>query len=141
MSFRLNTLEEIKDLFAKYTPGMAVCISSPSNSIHTTNTPPWDFSTYHYSLVETPPSIDWNHVPEKFKYMATDRDGLTFLYEELPTRDNNEWYVDSEYEGEFEEAECFKSYKPGTVYWKFSLVKREQIRGRTADLLIFDDLV
>ena len=140
MSFRLNTLEEIKDFFAKYSPGMAVCISDHTGSFHTTSSNiPWNFSQFHYSLVKTLPSIDWNHVHEKFKYMATDSDGISYLYAEQPTRDNNEWYVDSEYDEDFVEASSFKSYKPGNVDWKDSLVKREQIRGRRANLFIFDD--
>lgn len=140
MAVKLNTLEEIKDLFAKYTPGMVVRITGPGGSIRATDNIPWDFTKFHYSLVKTLPSIDWNLVHEKFKYMATDSDGETFLYEELPVRDDIGWFVDSVGDVEIVEAHYFKSYKPGTVDWKDSLVKREQISGKRPHWFIFDDM-
>ena len=139
MSFKLNTLEEIKDLFAEYQPGMVVCISGPEGSIHTTGHIPWDFSNFHYSLAKTLPSIDWNHVHDKFKYMATDSDGDTYLYEALPIKSDEAWSLDSN--SVVAVASGFKSFVPGNVDWKGSLVKREQIRGNRPDLFIFDDVI
>lgn len=139
MSFKLNTLEEIKEFFAEYQPGMAVCISGPGGSIHTNGEFLWDFSAFHYALVKNLPSIDWNHVHDKFQYMATDMNGDTYLYEVLPIKDNGCWFLDVA--GNVAAASDFKSFVPGNVNWEDSLVKREQITGNRPDLFIFDDVL
>lgn len=75
-------------------------------------------------MVKTLPSIDWSHVHEKFTHMATDSDGVSWLYEGLPELVDNGWYLNMD--GDVAEAQNFKSYKPGNVDWKDSLVKREK---------------
>ena len=67
------------------------------------------------------PSINWDHVDSKFKYLAEDPSGSAFLYEEKPFVALTSWGIQS---GEAVEAFMFASYVKGTCDWKDSLIKR-----------------
>ena len=69
------------------------------------------------------PSIDWDHVAPKYKYLSEDSDGIAFLYDEEPyvASDASAWYAQS---NEVVEAVGFASYTKGTCNWKDSLIKR-----------------
>lgn len=69
------------------------------------------------------PSIDWDHVAPKYKYLSEDSEGNAFLYEEEPyvASDASAWYAQSD---EIVEADGFASYTKGTCDWKDSLIKR-----------------
>ena len=69
------------------------------------------------------PSIDWDHVAPKYKYLSEDSDGIAFLYDEEPyvASDASAWRVQS---NEVVEADGFASYTKGTCNWKDSLIKR-----------------
>ena len=71
----------------------------------------------------TKPSIDWDHVAPKYKYLSEDSDGIAFLYDEEPyvASDASDWYAQS---NEVVEADGFASYTKGTCDWKDSLIKR-----------------
>ena len=69
----------------------------------------------------TKPSINWEHVDSKFKYLAEDPSGSAFLYEEKPFVALTSWGIQS---GEAVEAFMFASYVKGTCDWKDSLIKR-----------------
>ena len=73
------------------------------------------------------PSIDWNHVVPKYKYLAEDSEGNAFLYEEEPyvATDASAWYTQSD---EIVEANGFASYVKGTCDWKDSLIKRPEVK-------------
>ena len=71
----------------------------------------------------TKPSIDWDHVAPKYKYLSEDSGGIAFLYDEEPyvASDASAWYAQGD---EVVEADGFASYTKGTCDWKDSLVKR-----------------
>ena len=69
------------------------------------------------------PSINWEHVDSKFKYLAEDPCGSAFLYEEKPFIALTSWGIQG---GEAVEAFMFASYAKGTCNWKESLVKRPE---------------
>lgn len=71
----------------------------------------------------TKPSINWEHVDSKFKYLAEDPCGSAFLYEEKPFTALTSWGIQG---GEAIEAFMFASYVKGTCNWKESLVKRPE---------------
>ena len=75
----------------------------------------------------TKPSIDWNHVAPKYKYLSEDSDGSAFLYEEEPyvADDASAWCAQSD---ELVEANGFASYMKGTCDWKDSLIKRPEVK-------------
>lgn len=69
------------------------------------------------------PSINWEHVDSKFKYLAEDSCGTAFLYKEEPFIALTSWGIQS---GDAVEAYTFASYVKGTCDWKESLVKRPE---------------
>ena len=71
----------------------------------------------------TKPSIDWDHVAPKYKYLSEDSGGNAFLYEEEPyvATGASAWYAQSD---EVVKADGFASYTKGTCDWKDSLIKR-----------------
>lgn len=71
----------------------------------------------------TKPSINWEHVDSKFKYLAEDADGGAYLYEDKPYTSTEMWMVDN---GDLTEAHGLASYVKGTCDWKESLVKRPE---------------
>ena len=71
----------------------------------------------------TKPSIDWNHVHDKFEWIAQDSEGGYWLYEERPDKIDGEWVCSS---GDCTSAEGFSSLIPGTCDWKDSLVARPE---------------
>lgn len=68
------------------------------------------------------PSINWEHVNEKFKWLVTNPDGDSWLYEYKPTVSAANLWLPSK--GESLKANGLTSYIPGTCNWKDSLVKR-----------------
>jgi hypothetical protein len=70
---------------------------------------------------DSKPSIDWEHVRSKFRWIAQDAEGGCWLYEERPDKINGEWVCSS---GDCTSAEGFVSLAPGTCDWKDSLIER-----------------
>lgn len=70
---------------------------------------------------KTKPSIDWPAVSKEFNYMATDEDGLSYLYSQPPSRGYDQWMVAS---GQWADAQAFSSFISGTCDWQDSLVER-----------------
>ena len=71
----------------------------------------------------TKPAIDWEHVHNKFKWIAQDAEGGCGLYEDRPDKIDGEWVCSS---GDCTSAEGFISLIPGTCDWKDSLVARPE---------------
>ena len=73
--------------------------------------------------VATKPSIDWTHVNEKFKWLASDFDGNPWVYEYEPTVGGaSTCWLPSK--GDTFRADRLASYVPGTCSWEDSLVER-----------------
>jgi hypothetical protein len=69
----------------------------------------------------TKPSINWNHVHSRFRWIAQDAEGGCWLYEDKPVEDEGEWKCSS---GDCTSAEGLISLNPGTCDWNDSLVAR-----------------
>ena len=70
------------------------------------------------------PSINWEHVDEKFKWLAVNMDDGPWLYECKPTTGDANLWLPSK--GESFKISGLASYVPGTCDWKDSLVKRPE---------------
>lgn len=77
-----------------------------------------------YRIKPTKPSIDWSHVADEYKWLATDKHlGKSFLYADKPEIGDDEmWLGDSDWSS----ADSYKSFKRGTCDWKDSLVMRPE---------------
>ena len=88
------------------------------------NGSPYQHSQHTIRAVKpTKPSINWDHVADKFKWLAMDEDGIYFLFAEKPEFDEEDgiWkavWVDCI------ESTGFKSFIPGTCAAKDSLIER-----------------
>lgn len=85
--------------------------------------PPAWFDTTVYRVRPEPlakPSIDWSHVDEKYRYMATDETGDTYLHVTRPEVVSCYWAS----EDQVTEADTFASFRPGSCHWRDSYVER-----------------
>lgn len=71
----------------------------------------------------TKPSINWEHVHNKFKWVAQDSEGGCWLYEDKPVEGEGEWKCSS---GDCTSAEGLISLTLGICDWKDSLVARQE---------------
>ena len=69
------------------------------------------------------PSINWEHVRDKYKFLAQDTNGNAWLYWEKPLMGDGRWLAS---QGDCSEADSYASYTPGVVDWKHSLIVRPQ---------------
>ena len=69
------------------------------------------------------PSINWEHVRDKYKFLAQDTNGNAWLYWEKPLMGDGRWLASR---GDCSEADSYASYTPGIVDWKHSLIVRPQ---------------
>lgn len=83
----------------------------------------WDRFDYRVKEVPlTKPSINWDHVHPDFKWLARDKVGTVFLYQNQPTLIRNVlWDV---VDGIIAQTFMFASLDKGTCDWKDSLVER-----------------
>lgn len=82
--------------------------------------PQWD-SVTKYRIKPCKPSINWDHVVDKFNWMAMDHGGEYYLFVSRPEQEPLCWVS---YGDDCVRAEYLKSFKAGTCDWKDSLVKR-----------------
>jgi hypothetical protein len=87
--------------------------------------PRWsNLSTYRaIPLPLTKPSINWDHVSEKWQWLAKDENGRTYLHDSKPSlsRALLSWHT-KDYNAS--NATHFSSFSPGDCDWKDSLVQR-----------------
>jgi hypothetical protein len=69
-----------------------------------------------------PDSINWDHVHSNWRFLARNKAGFPYLYQDAPHRDETRWFDGNCDFGD--SANTFSSYKRGTVDWKDSLVIR-----------------
>ena len=69
------------------------------------------------------PSINWEHVRDKYKFLAQDANGNAWLYWEKPLMGDGRWLASR---GDCSEADSYASYTPGSIDWKHSLIVRPQ---------------
>lgn len=83
--------------------------------------PQWNWEDYNYQIRKFKPSIDWDQVSKEYRYLAQDRDGSLWLFEDMPYyRYDRCWVAESHCDS----AKPFASATPGTCDWKDSLVTR-----------------
>ncbi|AMC34792.1 hypothetical protein [Janthinobacterium sp. B9-8] len=75
--------------------------------------------------IKSKPYINWDHVSDKFNWIAEDDDGEACLYRGEPSRDNYSWFYQL---FEFQDVGVHKSFTQGTCDWKDSLVMRPVVR-------------
>jgi len=68
----------------------------------------------------TQPSVNWDHIADKWNAMAKDKGGSVRLYEHPPVAGRAMWFDG----GAFTYADALASLDPGTCDWSGSLVKR-----------------
>lgn len=88
--------------------------------------PVWNWLTVVYRVKPTKPDwVDWDAVALRFKYMARDRIGSIYLFEEEPhiDEDSSDPSIWSGV-GVCRIDEFFQCYAPGDAPWKQSLVVR-----------------
>lgn len=92
--------------------------------------PIWNWLEIEYRVRVTKPSINWDHVAPEVVAIATDGDGRSYCYENIPILmyDSGVWVSDGE-NGRASIAEHFASYAPGTCDWKDSRVIRPGYEG------------
>lgn len=85
--------------------------------------PIWNWEEFEYRIAVTKPSIDWSHVSEEYNYLATNENGVTYLYTDMPKlfKAYGLW---ASSKGKFTTAKQFTSFKPGNCPYKKSLVER-----------------
>lgn len=83
--------------------------------------PTWDVNC-KYRFKPTKPSIDWSHVGSKVVAIATDEDGASWCFPQVPE------VLDSDATGwsgvVINYADIFASFDPGTCDWRDSLIVR-----------------
>lgn len=73
----------------------------------------WGFNTYRIKPEEViRPSIEWDHVPKYFNFLATDQAGMSFLFEHKPVWSPTLgcWTVSR---GEYIPARYYRSFNQG----------------------------
>lgn len=71
----------------------------------------------------TKPSIEWAHVAPRWRWLARDNSGVSWLYESEPNLGGGS-YWNSIYQSIL--ATAFFSFNPGTCDWRDSLVQRPE---------------
>lgn len=108
-------------LFKRWVDGGKIeFYSSMSGFWKPVRNPAWSFNI-PYRVVLQKPSINWDHVDEKFNWLSTDNDGDTYLYTIKPERVVNLWHGRGH---KITKAGVFSSFKKGTCDWEDSLVGR-----------------
>jgi len=72
-----------------------------------------------YEIVPQMPQINWDHVSDRWNWLAMDDDGDHWLFESKPTFNRDHWLG-----GVYIVADDFASFKKGTASAKDSLVGR-----------------
>lgn len=83
--------------------------------------PVWNWEKHDFRIASVPDSIDWSHVSKNFNYMARDKNGSVWLYEQEPVGDAENWTISY---GNYMKAEVLSSLTIGDRPWNKSLVER-----------------
>lgn len=85
--------------------------------------PSFNFTNNKYRIKPLEPDyIDWSHVNAKYRFMARDRCGDVYLYENEPSDGSSDWMAC----GEFIPASNFSSLIIGKLPWKESKIVRPE---------------
>lgn len=97
------------------------------------SSPEWNWEQNDYRIYEEPkekPSINWEHVRDRYNYLSRDENGEWYFWEKRPLMDGElagYWYKESD-DGSCmwraSDIHLFASFKPGNCDWKDSLISR-----------------
>lgn len=87
--------------------------------------PGWSLGTTYRVKPQSPtkPNIDWSHVAKEYNWLARNKGGDAWLYEQKPRALT---YGDWSEENMAQDAFVFASFTPGTCDWRDSLVQRPE---------------
>jgi hypothetical protein len=105
-------------------------LETESNCWYSITMPAWCLEGYYRKPV-TKPSIDWDQVSLGYNYLATDKNGKSFLYPDYPEVSvyGDTFWSASKALGFPVGAEIFSSFVKGTCDWKDSIVERPLLYG------------
>lgn len=92
------------------------------------NFPTWNWAEYEYEIFNEPKTksyINWDHVGQKYNYMAMDQNGEMHLFASKPTKGRIGWYTEHSAEP-IGDPEQFQSFVKGNCDWVDSLVCRTE---------------
>lgn len=113
------TREEKIQLFTAWVDGSELESKFSEKDEWTQNdSPSWSLKV-RYRIKPTKPSINWDHVHSDYNWLATDKDGNSFLSPQKPQLTENYWMSAFR-----KSAKIFASFKPGTCAWEESPVER-----------------
>lgn len=117
----LSELDQM-NLFQSWLRGEVIQALDCHKHWYTNTYPNWGRGViYRVKPIElTKPSINWDHVHEDYKWLATDADSLTYLFENKPSLGGNVWLTNDT----SPLARSHDSLKNGTCNWEDSLVER-----------------
>ena len=117
--------KEQLDLFEAWLDGKTIEQRNPSHAgtgfLEIKGIPCWNKHRV-YRVAVTKPYINWDHVSKEYNWLATDADGMSYLYDTKPTID-----LDLDifcHRGSTVSGEYFTSLKAGNCSWRESLVER-----------------
>lgn len=113
-----------RELIEKWAEGAKIEYSNNGYYWSDNKTPSWSWHT-DYRLAQKPDEINWDHVATKYKFMARDRNGKTFLHSQKPSITSlGYWLHHSSMIKDFESVSSHVSYARGDLPWDQSLVER-----------------
>lgn len=115
----MKTTEEMIEVMQAHVDGKRI-ETRHVGAWHTASEPEWNWAYSNYRISLTKPSINWDHVDNRYNWMARGQGGLVFLHEEMPVNLEAFWSRN----GRVMSAHSHASLDPGTCNWKDSLVER-----------------
>lgn len=113
------TKQEQMDLFEAWQEGSIIEFCNIQIIWYATDNPSWE-GNLCYRVKPAKPSINWDHVSDKFNYLLGTRTGKGALCVVKPNSIGSGWQIS----GVFVEASTFSSFKPSTCNPEDSLVIR-----------------
>jgi len=123
----MKTTEQMIEVMQAYVDGKPIEVTLPDGHWGEAESLPfWDWIMRDYRIAPlTKPSINWDHVAPEYKWMATDKDGFTWLFSDCPYCGTVCWNLKIDALSSTQHrVNSFSSFVPGTCDWKYSLVRR-----------------
>lgn len=120
----MNTEQMIKIMQA-YVVGAEIQISIDGISFYNITNPKWDWGKHTYRIKPMKPSINWDHVALEYNYLAMDKDGDSYIYQQKPITEND-WWVPPD-DSNYLAARGFASFSPGNCDWGDSMICRPEV--------------
>lgn len=121
----MPTTSEMIEVMQAYERGEPIeyrCKIGSEGSWLPSTEPRWNFAVFYYRVALVKPSINWDHVADKFNYLFLDHWCKDYIVSAThPVLNNRSWH---NWGTDAMRASGFKSFKPGTVTCEDSLVIR-----------------